>query len=743
MIYPEMARRVRHDLIKHLDIPSPGQWLSDAEARVLLRRLFDSANGICRMAAIWGFKLRHDENWNETLAPSLDAIEKYAKDLAVREPEIRKNILKGGELDQAVIALLHKIVETVREFDAQCTQLYQSENGINADEDEAFALDFFHFTPNADAEAEPFQPPQPLQGNKPGHKLRILVVDDNIMSIDRLQSHPKFQERFTWAKLCDETIECLECPKREGCQLRRARNYRETIDAIVRTQQRHQKLDALLMDVRFDALPSEELLWLPEMPALNHEDQIKSLQGLIIARRLRQTPQYRELPIVLMTTRSRLPENAARLLQDLEGLQFVDDEASLDVLATRLESVARLGNEATVESGYFWGTSARIQNIRRQIEIMSIGPRTMFITGPSGSGKSSLVEQIIYPLSGRTKLVTLDLSSIPDTLVESELFGHVKGAYSGATHDRAGLIEEANGGILFLDEIGNLSLENQRKLLLFLQDKMVRRIGASHETRQHVDVKVVVATHLDLSAEVAAGRFRFDLYMRLGPAMRISLPALSEHIDEIPELAKTLVLKILDSDDMRPYIARLNHHQKILVDFGTKLSIDADTLCIRFKPATRDLFLSYSWPGNTRELESVIDTLLLKALFDMRITSSQNSIIEIDHYYALSLLGVIDKTLASPDSGAVSAADAGTLPAQNASADILSLVSGQVADFTELRQILEKQYLCALYKKCHNNLEMMATALFGDGSKSSQHKIMIRMNQLGVSLRTLKKNSSV
>ena len=733
MIYTEMARRVRHDLIKHLDIPAPGQMLSEAEARVLLRRLFDSANGICQMATVWSFRLRHDDNWNEALSPYLDSILHHCQKLTSFESDLKKNLLDGGTVDGEIIGLLQQIVESVHDFDAQCMQLYQAENGAESVDDEAAALEFFQFAPPEETAPDPPEPSLPFPETPIERRLRILVVDDNLMSIDRLQSHPQFRERFTWATLCDENIGCLECPKRDGCQLRRARNYRETLEALMRMQQRHQKLDALLMDVRFDALEPQELLWLPEMPHINQEEQVKSLQGLIIARRLRQNPQFRELPIVLMTTRSRLPENAARLLQDLEGLQFVDDEASLDVLATRLESVARIGNESPVESGYFWGTSARVQNIRRQIEIMSIGPRTMFITGPSGSGKSSLVEHIIYPLSGRNKLVTLDLSSVPDTLVESELFGHVKGAYSGATHDRAGLVEEADGGILFLDEIGNLSLENQRKLLLFLQDKMVRRVGASHETRKHVDVKVVAATHLDLSAEVSAGRFRFDLYMRLGPAMRISLPALCERREEFPELIKTLVLKILDSDDMHPYIAQISRKSKVVVDFGTNQAIDTHALCVRFKPATRDLFLSYGWPGNTRELESVIDTLLLKALFDMRVASSPNKIIEIDHYYALSLLGVIGKSMPAADSSA------NTAPADE-SATILSLIHGQVGDFNELRQTLEKQYLCMLYKKCNSDLGAMGTALFGDGSKATRHKIMIRMNQLGVSLRTLKKS---
>ena len=116
----------------------------------------------------------------------------------------------------------------------------------------------------------------------------------------------------------------------------------------------------------------------------------------------------------------------------------------------------------------------------------------------------------------------------------------------------------------------------------------------------------------------------------------------------------------------------------------------------------------------------------------MRVTASQNKLIEIDHSYALSLLGVIGKSLSSDESP-----DHATVRTEASS--ILSFVEGQVEDFTQLRQTLEKQYLCTLYKHCQGNLEAMGTALFGDGSKTTQHKIMIRMNQLGISLRALRK----
>ncbi len=708
----EMARRIRHDLIKHLDIPQKEEKLSPEQVGVLLRRIFDPEAGVCHAAAELGRRMRRDEGWVTELENPMCCIEKLCAGLLKQENSIRGILMTRFMAPEALLDVLNGIVQAVEAFE-EAGSMDESSG------DEAAAMAFFKFS-------------QPEENNEP-RRLRILVVDDHTMSIDRMQAHPAFSQRFSWATTCNEDCECRNCPQKASCEKRRARTCAEAVSVLMRSKKTGWQVDAVLMDVRFDALAKEELVWLPNMPQINREEQIKSLQGLIIARQIRRMPEFSHIPIVLMTARARLPEGANSLLEGLEGLQFVDDDASLDALATRLENVIRMGREVPVEQGYFWGSSPRIQMIRRQLEIMSLGPRTVFITGPSGAGKSALVEQIIYPQSGRKKLVTLDLSSVPDTLVESELFGHVKGAYSGATHDRAGLIEEADGGILFLDEIGNLSLENQRKLLLFLQDKMIRRVGASHETRRHVDVKVVVATHLNLEDEVAAGRFRFDLLMRFGPAMRIVLPSLSERIDDLPELVVTLANKITQSEDMLPLLEELRQRTGasggVVIDFDKKMQVKPENLCIRFMPATRELFLNYSWPGNTRELESVLDTLLLKAIYDLRISGSKSRIIEIDHYYAMSLLGSIERrTQAS-----------GLMQTQSeSSSDTVCLPIVQCTDFAELRKNLEKQFLSQVFAGCQYDLGKMGGTLFGDSGTEMQHKITVRLNQLGLSLKKMK-----
>ncbi|MBQ9394718.1 MAG: sigma-54-dependent Fis family transcriptional regulator [Proteobacteria bacterium] len=744
MVPSEMARRVRHDLIKHLDIPEPDRVLTADEVRVLYRRLFDSATGLSRLGAVWGYKLRHDDGWCPELESCVKTIESACAVIAKRETLFQRLRINGGVLPADFIDDLKNAVQAVHDFESACQSLDAAGN-----EDEQAAFDFFQFskpvennsqTPGISTDSDDGNQPKSdscdveISSDSNGKK-RLLVVDDHLISIDRLQAHPTFQKRFTWATLCGRTRECCECSERETCTHRRARTYGDVVRGLMMAREQHRKVDALLMDVRFDDLSGDELVWLPEMPSLNREDHVKALQGLIIARQLRKMPEFRQIPIILMTSRSRLPDGAASLLEGLEGLQFVDDEDSLDALASRVESVIRLGLEAPIELGYFWGSSPRIQQVRRQIEIMSLGPRTVFITGPSGSGKSSLVEQIIYPLSGRHRMVTLDLSSVPDTLVESELFGHVKGAFSGASHDRVGLIEEADGGILFLDEIGNLSPENQRKLLLFLQDKMVRRVGAAHETRRHVDVKVVVATHLDLSEEVAAGKFRFDLYMRFGPAMRIALPALCERRDDLPSMVETLALRIIHGEEMKPHIAahrrRTGAGDVVRIDFAAGIVPGHDELCVRFKPATRELFLDYAWPGNTRELESVLDALILKALYDLQVSESKSRIIEIDHYYALSLIGGIDKnrTEVTIDSNY----------SYKSNEYDVNCGIGKVSDFAELRKLLEQRYLQHVFEASRGNLARMGEMLFGDDSAEMQHKITMRLNQLGLSVRKMKK----
>ncbi|MBX6332305.1 MAG: sigma-54-dependent Fis family transcriptional regulator, partial [Gemmatimonadaceae bacterium] len=209
-------------------------------------------------------------------------------------------------------------------------------------------------------------------------------------------------------------------------------------------------------------------------------------------------------------------------------------------------------------------------------------PSTVLLTGESGTGKE-LIARLIHRASPRAAepFVAVNCGAIPEPLLESELFGHAKGAFTGAITDKAGLFEEANGGTLFLDEIGELPLALQVKLLRALQEGEVRRVGAN--TARRVDVRVIAATNRDLAADVASGRFRGDLYYRVN-VVTIRLPALRERREDIPELALHF---------LRQTNARLG------------LSVEL------ISPAAMRLLMEYPWPGNVRELENVIERALV------------------------------------------------------------------------------------------------------------------------------------
>jgi two-component system, NtrC family, response regulator AtoC len=211
-------------------------------------------------------------------------------------------------------------------------------------------------------------------------------------------------------------------------------------------------------------------------------------------------------------------------------------------------------------------------------------PSTVLITGESGTGKE-LVARYVHRASPRAgaPFVAVNCGAIPEALLESELFGHTKGAFTGATSDRDGLFAEADGGTLFLDELGELPMPLQVKLLRALQEGEVRRVGDN--VARPVDVRLVAATARDLEADVAEGKFRSDLYYRVN-VMRIHLPALRDRTEDVPEL-------------VRHFIERFNRRLGLQVEGATA--------------ATMRTLMDYPWPGNVRELENVIERAMVLA----------------------------------------------------------------------------------------------------------------------------------
>ncbi|MCC7157233.1 MAG: sigma-54-dependent Fis family transcriptional regulator [Bryobacterales bacterium] len=228
------------------------------------------------------------------------------------------------------------------------------------------------------------------------------------------------------------------------------------------------------------------------------------------------------------------------------------------------------------------GRSSAVEEVQRLIELVAPRRSTVLITGESGTGKE-LVARAIHRRAARAHLpmVAVNCSALPETLLEAELFGHTRGAFTGAVQPRAGHFEAAHRGTLFLDEIGDMPLGLQARLLRVLQEKEFQRLGSSETVR--VDVRVIAATNADLHARVEDRSFREDLYYRLN-VLPIHLPALRERVEDIPLLARHFIGKVCRQEEIE----------------DKELSREA-------------LFelMDYSWPGNVRQLENAIEMAVI------------------------------------------------------------------------------------------------------------------------------------
>ncbi|MDG2151233.1 MAG: sigma-54 dependent transcriptional regulator [Polaribacter sp.] len=228
------------------------------------------------------------------------------------------------------------------------------------------------------------------------------------------------------------------------------------------------------------------------------------------------------------------------------------------------------------------GESDAISQIKNIIEKVAATDARVLITGSNGTGKE-LVAHWLHKKSDRAKapMIEVNCAAIPSELIESELFGHVKGSFTGANKDRAGKFEAANGGTIFLDEIGDMSLSAQAKVLRALQESRISRVGSDKDIK--VDVRVIAATNKDLKEEIAEGRFREDLYHRLAVIL-IEVPTLNDRREDIP----------------------------LLVDFFTKkIAEEQGTPVKEFSAEAVQLLQEYDWTGNIRELRNVVERLII------------------------------------------------------------------------------------------------------------------------------------
>ncbi|HYN40237.1 MAG TPA: sigma-54 dependent transcriptional regulator [Thermoanaerobaculia bacterium] len=352
-------------------------------------------------------------------------------------------------------------------------------------------------------------------------------------------------------------------------------------------------------DVRRAASVAEAISLLAQAPVdlVLSDIYMPGEDGLSLLSRLREGPSPPK--IVLMTARGTI--ETATIAARLGVTDYVAKPFDLANLLGRIAAALAppaAGGEAVDPEGprsLIVGSHPAMVEVYNAVARVARLPVTVLVLGETGTGKE-LVARALHQFGARSDgpFVAVHCGAIPDTLLESELFGHVRGAFTGADRDRRGSLREAQHGTVFLDEIGDVSPSFQTKLLRFLQEKTVRPVGA--ERSEPVDVRVVAATHRDLAALSAAGSFRQDLYFRLA-GYEVRLPALRERLSDLPLLVE--------------------HFRAAAVrEMGLPETSPASS-------AVLAAFAAHSWPGNVRELEQVVRRLLIDtgALSDAAATA--------------------------------------------------------------------------------------------------------------------------
>ena len=327
--------------------------------------------------------------------------------------------------------------------------------------------------------------------------------------------------------------------------------------------------------------------WRPDLAFL--DVKMGGIDGLEALKKIRQLDPA---AIVVMISGHGTIQTAVEATQ-LGAYDFLEKPLDTDRILVTLRNAlshATLRDENSrlrqhIESRYeIVGRSFTIRALIETVERVAPTPARVLITGENGTGKE-LVARAIHRLSARAAgpFVEVNCAAIPGELIESELFGHMKGSFTGAIADRVGRFEQANGGTLFLDEIGDMSLSAQAKVLRVLEDGVVTRIGGAKQVS--VDVRVIAATNKNLEGEIAEGRFREDLFYRLN-VVPIPVPPLRERREDIPLLVEHFVSHLSRQEGMAPR---------------------------RFTPDAVRRLVAFDWPGNVRELRNTVERILILA----------------------------------------------------------------------------------------------------------------------------------
>ena len=327
--------------------------------------------------------------------------------------------------------------------------------------------------------------------------------------------------------------------------------------------------DLVISDLRLPGAPGTELIGLAEGTPVLIMTSYASLRSAVDSMKLGAI-DYIAKPF----DHDEMLQAVARILRERQARAAAPASA-------KSEAAPAAAATTSGEIGII-GQCAAMQDLYGKIRKVAPTDSTVLIQGESGTGKE-LVARALHNLSKRAKapLISVNCAAIPETLIESELFGHEKGAFTGATAGRTGLVEAADGGTLFLDEIGELPLEAQARLLRVLQEGEIRRVGSVQS--QKVDVRLIAATHRDLKSLAKNGQFREDLYYRLH-VISLRLPALREREDDVLEIAKVFLAR---------QCARMGREP------------------LQFSAEALQAIRHYSWPGNVRELENAVERAVI------------------------------------------------------------------------------------------------------------------------------------
>jgi len=556
-------------------------------------------------------------------------------------------------------------------------------------------------------------------------RARVLVIDDQ----------PRTAEL-----LAREAPELEIQTVRSGGEARaHARSWREAAPVL----EGRRPPDVVVLDLRFD-LPDEQLL--PDERPLGESAAARRLrrerrdrQGLFILERLRR--RRPEIAVLLTTAYEEIPfeQEALELKADAFTYAAAEEESgSGRLLVSRLRRILEERAAPQRTGRFFWGTSAAMRELRRKVSALAPTPMPLLVTGPTGTGKSLLVRDVIHPLSGRPgAFVAFDCATVPEGLLQAALFGALRGSFTGAVADRPGVFEAAADGTLFLDEIENLAPDAQKMLLTALNDGTIRRLGSAAETPH--TARVVAASNAALGRRTAEGSFRSDLLMRLNPSLALELPPLSQRREDLPELARLTASAFWDNPRHRRAIASLvraaggpdpEPADAFTLAVSEREARDSASAVVFVLPGKAWAAMQrHPWPGNLRQFEMILADSLAAAVYagpGASLDRGGRVRIPLDPRLLFDLLAGA-RASEPPPSGAGFSGFAG-FGSGSAERPRASSVAG-------FRRELERSALRALFREAGGDFARMAERMTGSASAKEARAVRLRFNKLGLSAR--------